>query len=784
MKHATKSYVLLALIILMAVSCGPAAPVVTATEIVPTSTIPPTNTFVPTRTSRPEPTATLSKVERMFVLPTRPAGLVDTPTPIAAPEFVSSTMRLRTLSEEEGLGLIDRMNEYSYQSFPPFDSWSIEGDFMGAQQAVALAIQEYLYYFPESPHADRLRWQLAFINSIMYDGLSGNQYGDEWMIAELEKRLNSGEVSGDKLENILSKYWFVTHVQPVENLFGDRRVSWLYQVAPRLWGDGKSTVDESLARGSMFFVVGEDNSGGFEIYLLNSAWNLSFGDSYVFDATDHNENGTPEVALYIGAHSGTMCGGNLLIYEWKNDTVVELTDGTLLLLDCGENFEYSKIDGIPSITFSGLLPRRTELYAWNGEFYEFSRYLQATPLEVWRNSVHGSRLSYRTEAELLGKVLASGELSGDYPAFSDYLRYRLGTVYAFDAKSEEAIHEFQSLIASPMDTTRTVFPDMAKKFLEKYQGETSLYDACHQSQLVYDKVLANFWNEYTDDQYEEVIGFPLDPLSFGFIQCDEVEAFRLVANLIPASIENLPAELRKMGVDVDYSQRIDANLDGKAGEWLIIFDTYNYFLVFPDGSHYQTQELDTYSGDDVTNYSSIRVAVKAWNDLQNPVMIIQSGQELDLLEIGENYESKSLFYDFGAMNFLISNENDFPQLQIFYSIPDPDAYYPDHPWAGYHWDERKNEFEDDLLEYILFVLHDPVKAVEIVEKVFPFLEKWRNTPDISIWSLPYTYYLVGLSYELSGDQQKAVQIYWQLWHDFPESHYALMVRYKLEPAPP
>ena len=44
--------------------------------------------------------------------------------------------------------------------------------------------------------------------------------------------------------------------------------------------------------------------------------------------------------------------------------------------------------------------------------------------------------------------------------------------------------------------------------------------------------------------------------------------------------------------------------------------------------------------------------------------------------------------------------------------------------------------------------------------------------------------IIGLSYELSGDQQKAAQIYWEIWHDFPDSHYALLARYKLEPVKP
>ncbi len=726
----------------------------------------------------------------MFVLPTRPADLADTtPTPIATPELLRSAMGLHILSEEEALALIDEMNEYAYQNFPPFDSWSVEGDFIAAQESVALAIQEYLYHFPDSLNADRLRWQLALINSVMYNGLAGNQYGDDWMIRELEKRLNQGETAPDQLENILGKYWFeVTYVQPMKNLFGDGTTGWLYQIAPRLWEEGKRTVNQSFSEGSMFFVVREAGKGQFKIYFLNSAWNLSFGDSYVFDTVDHNRNGIPEVALYIGGHSGTMCEGNLFIYEWKDNNFSELTKGHLPLHDCSEDFEYSStLDGIPTINFSGIFPIRREQYIWNGDSYEFSQYFGIPPLEVWWNAV-GTRLSYEEEEKLLNEILASNEVPDNSAAFSDYLRYRLGTVYAFDLKGDQAIHELQNLISSPRDPTRKIFPDMAKKFLERYKkDEASLYDACHQSRLIYDRAFdatRDSSGPAEDEKFQGMFGFPFDPLSFGYVPCDEDKAFHLAVQSISATVQNVPAELRKMGVNLDYSQKIDANLDGKTDEWLVRFDPDRYFLVFPDGSQYRAEELDTSIGDASPAHSSVLVNVQSWSNLHNPVMILRVGHEFDVLEIEKNYASKSLFSDFDVLDYSISVQDGLPQLQVFYSTPTPDSYYPDHPWSGYRWDAGDNEFKDDLLEYTLFVLRNPQKAAEISGKLFPFLAKWKNTPDISAWSLPYTYYLVGLSYELSGDQQRAAQVYWQLWRDFPDSQYARMARYKLEPSNP
>jgi hypothetical protein len=41
-------------------------------------------------------------------------------------------------------------------------------------------------------------------------------------------------------------------------------------------------------------------------------------------------------------------------------------------------------------------------------------------------------------------------------------------------------------------------------------------------------------------------------------------------------------------------------------------------------------------------------------------------------------------------------------------------------------------------------------------------------------------YLLGLAYELAGDEVHAVQTYWKLWREAPESAYARLAQAKLE----
>ncbi len=41
-------------------------------------------------------------------------------------------------------------------------------------------------------------------------------------------------------------------------------------------------------------------------------------------------------------------------------------------------------------------------------------------------------------------------------------------------------------------------------------------------------------------------------------------------------------------------------------------------------------------------------------------------------------------------------------------------------------------------------------------------------------------YMLGLAYELTGDQDMAVQTYWKLWQGYPGSSYARLAQSKLE----
>jgi tetratricopeptide (TPR) repeat protein len=258
--------------------------------------------------------------------------------------------------------------------------------------------------------------------------------------------------------------------------------------------------------------------------------------------------------------------------------------------------------------------------------------------------------------------------------------------------------------------------------------------------------------------------------------------FELLIRKIPSSVENVPEELRKNNVDLYYSEKQDVNLDGVFDEWIIIIDD-GIFVVFPDGQLYKTVRLEYFSYDDTSKYSQTTLKIEKWNGIQEPVLVVMNDQELLLTSIGENYETTWLGAEYDIANILFTPQDTPAQFHVFHTKPLSSDDYYDPPWEGYRWDPSRHEFRDDLFDYTLFVERNPEMAVEIANKVLPLMIENKDIYADDYW-FPRYYYLCGLSYEFSGDSEKAAEIYWQIWHDFPESPYALMAQDKLEPINP
>jgi len=71
-----------------------------------------------------------------------------------------------------------------------------------------------------------------------------------------------------------------------------------------------------------------------------------------------------------------------------------------------------------------------------------------------------------------------------------------------------------------------------------------------------------------------------------------------------------------------------------------------------------------------------------------------------------------------------------------------------------------------------------------IETAISSFEQFLADPNTEeIYSRPRLYYLLALAYELSDDHVNAIQNYWYLWQNYPDSPYAILAQAKLEIKP-
>jgi hypothetical protein len=93
------------------------------------------------------------------------------------------------------------------------------------------------------------------------------------------------------------------------------------------------------------------------------------------------------------------------------------------------------------------------------------------------------------------------------------------------------------------------------------------------------------------------------------------------------------------------------------------------------------------------------------------------------------------------------------------------------------WTSSEQELAIIQIEQALFEAGDFIQAKTALNELLA-----KSLFDSSGLNLikAYLTYLLALTNELSGDEETAVNLYWQLWHDYPDSPYSLNARRKLE----
>jgi hypothetical protein len=618
----------------------------------PTRRDQPTNMRLPTWTPRSTntpiltDTPTLTATSPFQPLPGNLSGLTITPaflprstqiswempTPIATPA-AEQAYRLRDLSAADALEMLRQVNDYSYLADIP-SAGDFHASFAEAQMAVNLAAREMLLRFPDFPEREQARWLVAFSDTILnagashrflsYDELLGSAPLDDWLAAEIERRLNLGWLDPMDLSSGLeplgfeaSPAIFASHeydhvygeplpLLPVNNLFGDGRLAYFWRI-----GNPAGYDPDGL-----YVAVAQQQDGLFRVRPLHSAWQFPYAGGTELNALDLTGDGQPEVIMYIYNGEGNYKSTRTVIYQWQDDRFVEILHGNLdssnRQMFGREGWEFAPPANDGTVDIRVQVSYLQGLLHWNGGWMEIARRWVVLPTkpaqmsdDFYRVAI-GYAMEYDQAAEVAGLLQkVSYSPQNPEPALFDLVRFQLAMAVAQQSQVEKARSILQSIVDAPASSSYPLIPKAAAGFLESYQSDNDVYRS-YQTALIqmYDALISEIEarsrpTPTVDSSDITLIFDPVEGTSdsllpaqrtpatgsssitldvWGYstgsvLLCNLRPAFRLlVASLAPGPDTNVPLVLRRAGVLIPSSAHLDLDGDGRL-DWLLVTDS-------------------------------------------------------------------------------------------------------------------------------------------------------------------------------------------------------------------
>jgi hypothetical protein len=763
-----RSFVFLAIIVLAA--CGPAKPGTPATS--PSATTSPGS---PSATPQPSvtPTAPPAFTPTPGVSPLlailEADCFDDYPPAIELPVDNWKRYRLKPWSREAAFELIRTIDANS----PPCNqnwTFSLPVYQNTRRYAAQLAVEEALLRYPEDPNRDLLEWRRTLNNALL-----GRYTSDEWVLARLLQALNEGRVTPETLANYVALYGFeIVQAETVVNLFGDGKIAYVHQLSTHV-----SSSD------GIYFAVQNNPDQTYSLHPLSTGWSLLGSAGSEFSLGDHTQDGIPEIAVYRAQQNGMFCWDIMHVYQWNQDQFEDLTIQGLESGDSGCETWFDEPDprGFDTIHTVTGFPGDHHTYEWNGSFYELADTDTSYPAkEDWliKDQIQTFNENGKfSEAEKLTRqalanfqnVYVNPELKYN---FRDYLLFQRGWVKALQMDVAGATEIFQSLASSPTEPGNVIVSRAAQDFLEAYAAEQDLYRACQAANL-----------RMARNASESI--------------CDLPTALVLLSRSWTAAQYLDPlATLEAYGVQIDSSLRVDLDGDGRE-DWIFSvkkpWQEPGDLYVLRVGESGSSLAYLTQAGESPAPF---QVNAATLPSQERPTVFLQSGRDFYLLQVvpGVHRLSRYFVNVFRDVRNVEFSEDDHFRFKINYF---PDEYTPD--WEAYEWNEIFQEFymvadqrsaaqryEDGPVaaagqaEAKLLGEANPADAIPLLKQVLAMPGTYAEgcPPDVCV-DRSRLRYLLALSYELTGEEAKAVQIYWQLWHDDPGSAYAVLARGKLEP---
>lgn len=415
------------------------------------------------------------------------------------------------------------------------------------------------------------------------------------------------------------------------------------------------------------------------------------------------------------------------------------------------------------------------------------------------------------------------------PAYLDYFRFKLGAWHAIRGQQAAALTLLTQVRDTPATSEFTTAPQLAEAFLQAYPSIGPYAGCAAARKLLNLEPFASMYGGFNTSATRDAWGFSEYQWSIGYggslsypsdrddllNLCSLSAAFRSsVQKQSFTSSQTLRHWLGEQQIPYTGLQEGDVDGDG-IQDWLLLLRTgegHRWYLWALLNKNGRIQPVWIEATDRVTDniptawntfhpYPSVSpLNVYQWADGMVIFRIIPQGgmPGVEIIQPTNNWPGdERLFRGFSvipapAERSMVGNLTE--ELRV---VRDTPPFQWLNYWYDLGWDSALNrlrvvsspEYDQDqkiqAVEGLLFEKGDPQGAIEILTAILednsyhivePQVNAYNDLPEVQ----PYLQYLLGLAYELDGQEAKAASAYWALWHEHPQHPLSYVVQQKLE----
>ena len=651
--------------------------------------------------------------------PTPPATLTPVPTYTPATPVESSKLRIWSANDADLLIAQVASNLAALEYEPTYQTVYGWDSYLQQYRYLAFAEEEALLRFPNAPQAERWRWDYCYNLALSYPYAESADAPELSCYANLiESGLNSGETTLTDLPN-----WFTSHERRVE-------FSITSHASPR---GSTSAYVITLENNAFLWLL--EQTGQFHVTGLMSSLFFFRESSATFQQLELTGDKFPELILYFSRSHCCGAFSRQFIYDVSLETpkLLSFEDLSGIRTDVGSDYESiiapleSKSEP-PGLIFDGHYGydpltqpcnvREYDKYYWDGSQFEL--------VETWYGIAQPGKYDDKEFCQfVIDTVKEVGELEVAVKTIGDP-----GITVPKVTRAEilYRLGEYQARLGK------------VEKAKEYFKAAISLQSADEPASRWSKNARIFLVNLQVKKSYYQICSIVAECHMRGALQ-------QLILEVSPDSFLSISELLKNFDVSIKSNGFV--NFDAKNGieQWLVIqhpHKTEREFWIL-------VQRPEKIYGFFVATISTNRPNLQEFTGSNEYLLTTSDGESLVSLE---------------SLDF--SNQ----------------PYITTHDLV----ENNDSTFENDYLNH--YLIEEPLKKITnqlvrgtnpaVVQKQLVQLTQFKTFSCKKLSLCDKVYYLMGLTSELIGDNDSAIQTYVQLWKEYPYSFYTIMARSKLE----